>query len=169
MPGPGTTESHDVRCIILSKQEHATHFELVLNVLLFVNRRCPHNPRTLNYWIDEDPFPFSYSSTYWDSWKVVEHHEIQCAKIGFSFPSERVIYLENNYASITYGQFFYFSRRPRNSSTFGLQSDSDSEEYESELESSFNDSDDDSVSIVSSTSSNSSSFLLVSDINKLSL
>lgn len=106
MPRPGTTESHDVRCIILSKQEHATHFELVLNVLLFVNRRCPHNPRTLNYWIDEDPFPFSYSSTYWDSWKVVEHHEIQCAKIGFSFPSERVIYLENNYASIAYGQFF---------------------------------------------------------------
>ncbi|KIM43766.1 hypothetical protein M413DRAFT_443667 [Hebeloma cylindrosporum] len=59
--------------------------------------------------------------------------------------------------------------RPRNSSTFGLQSDSDSEEYESELESSFDDSDDDAVSIASSTSSNSSSFLLVSDINKLSL
>ncbi|KAF9479117.1 hypothetical protein BDN70DRAFT_906385 [Pholiota conissans] len=56
----------------------------------------------------------------------------------------------------------------RNSSTFGLYSDSDSEDYASELESSFNaDSDDDNVSIASSSSS--SSFALLSGINKLSI
>ena len=50
------------------------------------------------------PSSFIHTSNL-DSGKVVEYHEIQCAKIGFSFPSERVIYLEINYPTSTDERF----------------------------------------------------------------
>ncbi len=60
--------------------------------------------------------------------------------------------------------------KPRNSSTFGVQSDSDSEEYESELDSfsTSSDANDDTVSIASTSSSDDSLFL-PSELNRLAM
>ncbi|PPQ69642.1 hypothetical protein CVT24_001215 [Panaeolus cyanescens] len=60
------------------------------------------------------------------------------------------------------------SRKPRHSSTFGLQSDSDSEDYDVVVDSSDTSESEDEVSIASAASSESS-FILSMNISKMSL